>query len=253
VPAQELFAPLAETYDRYARVLSLGQDPRWRSFLVSRVEARPEDAVLDVATGTAAVALELVRRYGCRVVGVDQSAEMLAAGRARVRAAGLDDRIELGTAKAEALRYEDGAFAALTFAGLLRYVDDPGATLRELARVVRPGGPIAMLDFFLPRSPPVRAAWELYVRAGLPVLGRLARNGWGDVGDFLGPSIRGFWERRPPQRLVGLWREAGIEDVQAQTLSLGGAVIVWGRRGRRATLADRDRGNCARDDVPGRS
>jgi demethylmenaquinone methyltransferase / 2-methoxy-6-polyprenyl-1,4-benzoquinol methylase len=229
--AQELFAPLAATYDRYARLLSLGQDPRWRVFLVSRVQARPEDTVLDVATGTAAVALELARRYGCRVVGVDQSADMLAAGRARVAAAGLDDRIELAEARAEALPFEDRAFAGLTFAGLLRYVDDPGAALRELARVVRPGGPIAMLEFFVPPNPPVRAAWELYVRAGLPVLGRLARAGWGDVGDFLGTSIRVFWELWPLQRLVGLWREAGIEDVQAQVLSLGGAVVVWGRRG----------------------
>jgi demethylmenaquinone methyltransferase / 2-methoxy-6-polyprenyl-1,4-benzoquinol methylase len=229
--AQELFAPLAATYDRYARLLSLGQDPRWRSFLVSRVEARPEDTILDVATGTAAVALELARRYGCRVVGVDQSAEMLAAGRARVRAAGLNDRVELGEARAEALPYEDDTFAGLTFAGLLRYVDDPGATLRELARVVRPGGPVAMLDFFVPPSPPVRAAWELYVRAGLPLLGRLAHNGWRDVGDFLGPSIRSFWARCPPQRLLGLWREAGIQGVRARTLSMGGGVVVWGRRG----------------------
>jgi demethylmenaquinone methyltransferase/2-methoxy-6-polyprenyl-1,4-benzoquinol methylase len=236
--ALELFAPLAGTYDRYARLLSLGQDPRWRAFLVSRVDARSEDTVLDVATGTAAVAIELVRRYGCRVVGVDQSAEMLAAGRARVAAAGLEHRIELTWARAEALPFEDRAFAGLTFAGLLRYVDDPGAALCELARVVRPGGPIAMLEFFVPPSPPVRAAWELYVRLGLPVLGRAARAGWSDVGDFLGASIRGFWELWPPQRLIDLWREAGIEDVQAHVLSLGGSVVVWGRRGERG--ADRN-------------
>ena len=82
--AQSLFAPLGPTYDRYARVLSFGQDPRWRSFLVSRVEAAPDQRILDVASGTGAVAIELARRYGCSVVGIDQSAEMLTAGRRRV-------------------------------------------------------------------------------------------------------------------------------------------------------------------------
>jgi len=118
--AQELFAPLAETYDRYARLLSFGQDPRWRSFLVSRVEARPVHVVLDVATGTAAVAIELARRYGCRVVGVDQSAEMLAEGRRRADAAGLSSAVELQDARAETLPFDDAAFDGLTFTYLLR-------------------------------------------------------------------------------------------------------------------------------------
>ena len=140
--AQTLFAPLGPTYDRYAALLSFGQDPRWRRFLVSRIEAGPGDRVLDVATGTAAVALELVRQKGCAVVGVDQSAGMLEAARRRV-----DGRVELVQASAEALPFADGEFDALTFTYLLRYVDDPAATLRELARVVRPGGTIAGLEF----------------------------------------------------------------------------------------------------------
>ena len=148
--AVELFAPLGPTYDRYARLLSFGQDPRWRRFLVSRLEVRPDDTVLDVATGTAAVAIELVRRTGCRVVGLDQSHEMLATGRERVAAAGLADRIELAEGTAERLPFDDASFDGLTFTYLLRYVDDPAATMRELARVVKPGGTIAMLEFGLP-------------------------------------------------------------------------------------------------------
>ena len=229
--AQELFAPLAETYDRYARLLSFGQDPRWRSFLVSRVEARPVHVVLDVATGTAAVAIELARRYGCRVVGVDQSAEMLAEGRRRVDAAGLTSAVELRDARAETLPFEDAAFDGLTFTYLLRYVDDPSATMRELARVVRPGGVVAMLEFFEPQAAVPHIAWEIYVRAGLPVLGRLASPGWGEVGRFLGPSIRDFWETTPPDRLREVWNDAGIRDVQARLLSLGGGIVMWGRRG----------------------
>jgi demethylmenaquinone methyltransferase/2-methoxy-6-polyprenyl-1,4-benzoquinol methylase len=227
--ARELFAPLGPTYDRYAALLSFGQDPRWRRFLVSRVEAGPDDTVLDVATGTAAVALELVRRTGCRVVGVDQSEDMLAAGRARVERAGRAGRIELVAGSAERLPFADGSFAALTFTYLLRYVDDPPAVLRELARVVRPGGTIAMLEFGLPRDA-WRPLWELYVRVGLPAAGRLISPAWHEVGRFLGPSIRSFHAAWPQERLLGAWRDAGIEDVQARRLSVGGGLVVWGRR-----------------------
>ena len=137
--AKALFAPIAPTYDRYARLLSLGQDPRWRRFLVSRIEAGPGERVLDVATGTGAVAIEIARRTGAHVVGLDQSPRMLASARERVARAGLDDRIELLEGRAEELPFADGSFAALSFTYLLRYVADPAATMRELSRVVRPG------------------------------------------------------------------------------------------------------------------
>jgi demethylmenaquinone methyltransferase / 2-methoxy-6-polyprenyl-1,4-benzoquinol methylase len=229
--AQELFAPLAPTYDRYARLLSFGQDSRWRSFLVSRVDARPEDTVLDVGTGTGAVALELWRRFGCRVVGVDQSPHMLAEGRRRVAAAGADGQVELREGRGEELPVADASVDALTFTYLLRYVDDPAGTLRELARVVRPGGRVAGLEFFIPRNTLARVSWEAYVRLGLPLLGRLASPGWAQVGRFLGPSIRGFYARYPLERQLEDWRAAGIEDVRTKVLSLGGGVIAWGTRG----------------------
>jgi demethylmenaquinone methyltransferase / 2-methoxy-6-polyprenyl-1,4-benzoquinol methylase len=225
VDAVELFSPLGPTYDRYARLLSFGQDPRWRSFLVSRVEVGPDDTVLDVATGTAAVAIELTRRTGCHVIGLDQSAEMLEAGRRRVDAAGLEWRIELAHGNAERLPFADASFAALTFTYLLRYVADPAETMRELARVVRPGGTIAMLEFGLPRGL-ARPAWELYVRAGLPLLGALISPGWRQVGSFLGPSIRDFHSRYD---LRELWAGAGIKEIQRKRLSLGGGVVMWGR------------------------
>jgi demethylmenaquinone methyltransferase/2-methoxy-6-polyprenyl-1,4-benzoquinol methylase len=227
--ARELFAPLGETYDRYARLLSFGQDPRWRSFLVSRVPAG-ELRVLDVATGTAAVAIGLARTQPARtVVGIDQSAEMLEAGRRRVDEAGLSERIELLEGRAEALPFADGEFDALTFTYLLRYVDDVQATLRELARVVRPGGTVVMLEFGLPRGA-WRPLWELYVRVGLPAAGAVVSPGWREVGSFLGPSIRGFWRQWPEQRLLDAWRDAGIADVRARRMSLGGGIVVWGRR-----------------------
>jgi demethylmenaquinone methyltransferase / 2-methoxy-6-polyprenyl-1,4-benzoquinol methylase len=227
--ARDLFAPLGPSYDRWSRLLSLGQDPRWRRFLVSRVECGPDGSVLDVATGTAAVAIELVRQHGCRVVGVDQSPEMLDGARARIEAAGLVDRITLVRGGAEQLPFPDGAFDALTFTYLIRYVGDPGATLAELARVVRPGGTMAGLEFGLPRGV-WRPLWELYVRVGLPVSGRVIAHGWREVGSFLGPSIRELHNRLPLAKQVELWREAGLEDVRVRRLSLGGGYVVWGRR-----------------------
>jgi demethylmenaquinone methyltransferase/2-methoxy-6-polyprenyl-1,4-benzoquinol methylase len=229
--ARRLFAPLGPTYDRYARLLSFGQDPRWRRFLVSRVAARPDDVVLDVATGTGTVAVELARAYGCSVVGLDQSPEMLAAGRARVERAGLAGRVRLELGRAEELPFRTASFDALTFTYLLRYVDDPGATLCELARVVRPGGRLAWLEFHVPRRLATRALWNLYVDGALPLCGRAISPGWHEVGRFLGPSIRGFWERHPLEEVLELWRAAGVREVSHRVMSLGGGIVVWGTRG----------------------
>jgi demethylmenaquinone methyltransferase / 2-methoxy-6-polyprenyl-1,4-benzoquinol methylase len=227
--AQALFAPLGPTYDRYADLLSFGQDPRWRRFLASRV---PGDAlrVLDVACGTAAVSIELARQVPARsVTGIDQSTDMLAAGRARVASAGLADRIELLEGRAESLPFGDTEFDALTFTYLLRYVDDPRATMAELARVVRPGGVVAMLEFAVPRGI-WRPLWELYVRIGLPAAGAVAGRGWREVGTFLGDSIRDFYSRIPEPALLELWHDAGIREIHARRLSLGGGIVVWGAR-----------------------
>jgi demethylmenaquinone methyltransferase/2-methoxy-6-polyprenyl-1,4-benzoquinol methylase len=228
--AKALFAPIAPTYDRYASLLSFGQDPRWRRFLASRVETGPGDTVLDVATGTGAVAIEIARRTGARVVGLDQSPEMLTGARERVARAGLADRIELREGRAEALPFPDGSFAALSFTYLLRYVADPAATMSELARVVRPGGVVASLEFGVPPRPLPRAAWELYVRLGLPAAGALVSEGWKEVGSFLGPSIRELYAGGGLERILDYWLAAGIEELRYRMLSLGGGIVIWGRR-----------------------
>ena len=229
--ALELFAGLPRRYDAAGAVLSFGQDPRWRKAMVARVAAGPQDRVLDVATGTGMVAGALVRRYGCRVVGLDQSPEMLAQAAARLRASpDLASRITLVHGEAESLPFADREFDHLTFTYLLRYVEDPGATLRELARVVKPGGRVASLEFMLPPNPLARALWHVYVRLGLPAFGRLISRDWHQVGRFLGPSITGFYRRLPLQQQLTLWREAGITSVEAKVMSLGGGVVIWGRR-----------------------
>jgi demethylmenaquinone methyltransferase / 2-methoxy-6-polyprenyl-1,4-benzoquinol methylase len=158
-------------------------------------------------------------------VGIDQSAEMLAGARAHFAGAERS-RVELIEGQAEALPFADESFDALTFTYLLRYVDDPAATMGELVRVVRPGGRVASLEFGVPPWPPARAAWRLYTAIGLPALGRAASREWAHVGRFLGPSIRGFYERHPLQRIVGYWQQAGLRDVRVRRMSLGGGILM---------------------------
>jgi demethylmenaquinone methyltransferase/2-methoxy-6-polyprenyl-1,4-benzoquinol methylase len=234
--ALELFAPLPRHYDRVAAVLSFGQDPRWRRAMVEAVGAAPDDRLLDVATGTGLVAQALVRRYGCEVVGLDQSPQMLAAAQARIAAdAQLTERVSLVRGEAERLPFADGEFDHLTFTYLLRYVEDPGATMAELARVVKPGGRVASLEFAVPQRLVWRWAWRLYTRAGLPALGRLVSREWAHTGRFLADSIPGFYERYPIERIVELWERAGIADVRVRSMSLGGGVVMWGEKAARAS------------------
>jgi len=228
--ALELFSGLPARYDRLSAALSFWQDPRWRRALVDAIAPAAGERVLDVATGTGMVAAELLSRADCTVVGVDQSTEMLAAARARFAGAGA--RVELVEGQAEELPFADASFDALTFTYLLRYVDDPAATMRELARVVRPGGRVASLEFGVPPWRPAYWAWRLYTAVGLPTLGRLSSREWAHVGVFLGPSIRGFYARHPLERIVGYWEAAGLCEVQVRRMSLGGGVVMWASKGR---------------------
>jgi demethylmenaquinone methyltransferase/2-methoxy-6-polyprenyl-1,4-benzoquinol methylase len=222
--ALELFRGLPGRYDQLSTLLSFGQDPRWRRALVQAVAPAAGERVLDVATGTGLVAAELARS-GCSVVGVDQSPEMLAAARRRFAGAA-GERVELIDGEAEELPFASASFDALTFTYLLRYVDDPAATMRELARVVRPGGRVASLEFGVPPSAAARAAWRIYTAAGLPLLGRIASRDWGRVGRFLGPNITGFYRRHPLERIVGYWRDAGMGAVEVRRMSLGGGIVM---------------------------
>ncbi len=227
----ELFAGLPRHYDRVAAALSFGQDPCWRRAMVAAIDARPGERVLDVATGTGLVAQALVRRYGCTVVGLDQSPEMLAAARARLaRSPALRGHLTLVAGEAERLPFDDGEFDHLTFTYLLRYVDDPAATLRELARVVRPGGRVASLEFAVPDSRLWHPLWSAYTRIGLPALGRVVSREWAETGRFLARSIPEFYARHPLEQLTGLWSAAGIGAVQVRRMSLGGGVVMWGTR-----------------------
>jgi demethylmenaquinone methyltransferase / 2-methoxy-6-polyprenyl-1,4-benzoquinol methylase len=228
--AQQLFEGLPRRYDLLAEALSFGQNRRWRRSMVDRVVAGSPATVLDVATGTAGVALQLARRTGARVTGIDITEEMLRRGRSAIQQHGLQTQVALVGGQAEMLPFPDATFDALTFTYLLRYVADPAATVAELARVVRPGGTIASLEFHVPPRLLPRGAWWIYTRLGLPVLGGLAGREWYRVGRFLGPSISAHYDCYPLPSTVEAWRRAGIADIGVHVMSLGGGLVMWGRR-----------------------
>jgi demethylmenaquinone methyltransferase/2-methoxy-6-polyprenyl-1,4-benzoquinol methylase len=227
---RRLFSPLPRRYDLLAEVLSFGQNGSWRRAMVDRVSAAAPGRVLDVATGTAGVALLLTERTAASVVGLDLTEAMLRCGVERVARHGRQGRIRLLLGRAEQLPFADASFDALTFTYLLRYVADPAATLRELARVVRPGGTVASLEFLVPSQPLWRASWWLYTRLVLPVAGGLFGRGWFEVGRFLGPSISAHYRRHPLDWHVRAWEAAGLQGVGLRRMSLGGGLVMWGRK-----------------------
>jgi len=227
--AVKLFRRLPRRYDLLAEILSFGQNHRWRAELVKRVVAADPRRVVDVATGTAGVAIAIARQSNAGITGVDVSEEMLELGRRRVAAAGLTGRIELEVARAEELPFAGGSFDAVSFTYVLRYVDDPAATIAEMSRVLRPGGVMAGLDFYVPQNAFWYAAWWLYTRAVLPVAGfALGGRAWWDVGRFLGPNISAHYRRLPLRRLVEAFEAAGMIGVEHRLMSLGGGVVTWG-------------------------
>ena len=221
---RRLFSPIASNYDRPAQVLGLLQYSRWHDFLLSRLDLPPQGHVLDMATGTGALAVRLARLDGLRVTGGDITRPMLLQTAARS-----GGRVDLVECTAEAAPFANASFDAVIFTYLLRYVADVPATVAELARELKPGGTMASLDFAVPRGI-WYPLWRLYTAVGLPLGGALLSPAWRRVGSFLGPSIRGFYHRWPEERLLQLWRESGFPDAQAKRLSLGGAIVIWGTK-----------------------
>lgn len=227
--ASQLFDGIARNYEWPAQLFSFFQYHRWRRYLVSKLELASGQTALDICTGPGGVAASVSRKYGCSVVGLDLSSEMLAKARANFSSSGLD--VRLTQARAENLPFRDNSFDAVIFTFLLRYVDDVEGTIAEMARVLRPGGILASLEFFTP-SGLLRPPWLFYTRVVMPIGTALISPGWRKVGTFLGPSISNFYRRNSLQDIEQAWQKAGIEQVQTTKLSLGGAVVTWGRKKR---------------------
>jgi demethylmenaquinone methyltransferase/2-methoxy-6-polyprenyl-1,4-benzoquinol methylase len=228
--ATELFDGLPARYDRLGALLSLGQDRRWRKEMVSHVVAGPTGRVLDVATGPAGVALAIRSATGAQVVGLDLTGPMLARARQNL-ASRHEGGVHLVQGRGEELPFADGAFDAVSFTYLLRYVADPEATVAELARVLRPGGTLSSLEFHLPPNPVWRGLWWCYTRLVLPVAGWLTGGReWFEVGRFLGPNITRHYRRYPLAWTIEAWGRAGIQGVGSRLMSLGGGLVMWGTK-----------------------
>jgi demethylmenaquinone methyltransferase / 2-methoxy-6-polyprenyl-1,4-benzoquinol methylase len=228
--ATELFNGLPKRYDALGYLLSMGQDRRWRAATVDKIVAGPGDLVLDVATGTAGVALALRKATGAEITGIDLNGRMLEGARQKLVKRS-ETGVHLVQCRAEELPFADATFDAVSFTYLLRYVDDPAATLAELARVLKPGGRLAGMEFYVPQNPFWKGMWWCYTRWVLP-LGGLITGGreWYEVGRFLGPNIEGHYRRHPVNATVGYWKAAGMTDVHVQPMSLGGGIVMWGTK-----------------------
>ncbi|MGH2640879.1 MAG: class I SAM-dependent methyltransferase [Actinomycetota bacterium] len=226
--ARRLFAGIAPQYERMGALLSFGQDARWRRFLVSRSNAVPGGRVLDVAAGTQLVSRAFAAGRNVHVVALDQSEPMLRAGGEPNRLAGLDDRIRPVLGQAEQLPFGDGSFDTVSFTYLLRYVEDPAATVYELARVLRTGGSIAMLEFSVPEAPLARLGWWVQTRVVMRLLGTAVSPAWARTTAFLGPNISRFVADHPIEGWVRWFQAAGIRHVRSRSFLFGSAVVLWG-------------------------
>ena len=226
--ALKLFDGIAGNYHGPARAFSLWQYDRWHSILVSRLGDLTGKRVLDMSTGTGLVARRIARRWSTQVVAVDISHPMLVKSLARAKGEELRGHISLIQGQAEAASFADETFDAVVFTYLLRYVEDVPATLVELARLLKPGGMMAALEFGVPSAPWLRVPWLAYTHLLIPCAMYPISSGWRRVGAFLGPSIRRFCNQYPLERQVDLWKAAGLKEVEIRTPSLGGAVVMWG-------------------------
>ena len=187
--ARRLFNGVARGYEGPARFFSLFQYRRWQSFLVSRLAVGPHMLVLDVATGTGLVAMDLARTSGARVVGLDLSTAMLKRAQYNIARHGQQNRVYLAAGRAESLPFADDTFDGVCVTFLFRYVDDTESTLQEIIRVLKPGGRLVLLEFGVPHFWWARMPWYAYTRGFLPLAGGAISRGWWRVGTFLGPSI----------------------------------------------------------------
>lgn len=222
---EQMFDAIAPKYDLLNRVLSLGIDQQWRKAAVRLLQAERPRRILDVATGTADLALQAMTLGPERVIGVDIAEEMLAIGREKIARRGLTERITLQRGDAEHLPFDDDQFDAVLVAFGVRNFQDLDAGLREMARVLRPGGVLVVLEFSKPRAFPVKQAYGLYSRHILPRVGSAVSSDDGAY-TYLPESVAAFPDG---DDFLMRMRAAGYHDLLAKPLTFGIASLYRGR------------------------
>ena len=223
-----MFDAIAPRYDLLNHLLSAGIDRRWRARAIRSLHLTGREVLVDVCTGTADVALQARREASgaARVVGVDFAGAMLAIGWRKVRAAGESGRVVLVRGDATSLPVGSASVDAATVAFGIRNVERPELACAEMARALRPGGRLAILEFGEPRLPGVRTMYLWYFKYLLPLVGRLV-SGHGAAYSYLPASVRSF---PPPPAFAAVLERAGFRDVRADPLTLGIVYLYVARK-----------------------
>lgn len=224
---EAMFDAIAPRYDLLNRVLSFGIDVWWRKRAVALLKEENPRRILDVATGTADLALEAQQTLQAdKVIGVDISEEMLAFGRKKIAARGLSDRVVLQTGDAQKLPFSDNQFDAALVAFGVRNFEDLDAGLTDMRRVLRPGGSLVVLEFSQPQVFPVKQCYQFYSRHILPRVGRLVSQNDGAY-QYLPDSVAAF--PSGPDFLERM-RAVGYTDLEWKPLTFGIASLYYGRK-----------------------
>jgi demethylmenaquinone methyltransferase/2-methoxy-6-polyprenyl-1,4-benzoquinol methylase len=227
VAVERMFSAIAPRYDFLNRLLSAGRDRVWRREAVAATGLPPKGTLLDVCTGTADMALEAARQFpDARIVGVDFSRPMITLGMSKVERARLTERVRLQVAPAEALPFLDESFDAATIAFGLRNLPDRHRGLREMCRVLKPGGRAVVLEFTTPPNLVFRQVYLWYFHHMLPWIGRMV-SGHPSAYSYLPASVADF---PSPDGLAAWMREAGFREVSYRMLTAGIVTIHVGQK-----------------------
>jgi demethylmenaquinone methyltransferase/2-methoxy-6-polyprenyl-1,4-benzoquinol methylase len=215
---KEIFATITGKYDFLNHFLSLRRDIAWRSFSVGKMHFFNTYRMLDVATGTADLAIGVAGKHSrTRITGLDFVQEMMDCGRVKIQMKHLSDRIEMLRGDALYLPFSDGCFDVAAIAFGIRNIPNQIGAIKEMVRVVVPGGQVMVLEMTLPRNGPFRKLYHVYLHRILPRLAR-AFSSNPEAYHYLGDSIMNF---PTPDALATLMEKAGLRQVENYSLTLG--------------------------------
>ena len=219
-----MFNNIAGKYDLLNHVLSMNIDKLWRKKVVRKLREHKPQRILDVATGTGDLAIAALRANPERVDGIDISEGMLEVGKTKIRQRGLDKKIFLQSGDAEAIPFDDATFDAITVAFGVRNFENLDAGLKDMNRVLKPGGICVVLEFTMPSLFPFRQLYGFYFKNMLPHIGRVVSKD-NSAYTYLPESVKAFPQN---QQFVERMEQAGFAQNSFQSLSLGIAAIYTG-------------------------